>query len=84
MNGTLMERARIMLSGYDLEKTVWAYMVIMACYLINRSPTLALVGETHMEVWTSKKPSHLHLMFLVVRHMVMCLRTNGQRLITWM
>ena len=28
-----------------------------ACYLVNRSPTLALIDKTPQEVWTGKKPS---------------------------
>jgi hypothetical protein len=32
-----------------------------ACYLVNRSPTSALVGKTPMEVWSGKKPSIRHL-----------------------
>ena len=32
-----------------------------ACYLVNRSSTLALVGKTPMEVWSGKKPSIRHL-----------------------
>jgi hypothetical protein len=29
----------------------------MACYLMNRSPSLTLVDKTLMESWSSKKPS---------------------------
>ena len=32
-----------------------------ACYLINRSPSLALEDKTPQEVWTGKKPSLSHL-----------------------
>ena len=34
-----------------------------ACYLVNRSPTSALVGKTHMKVWSGKKPSIRHIHF---------------------
>ena len=50
MNRTLMERARSMLSGAGLEQKFWAEAIATACYLINRSPTLALVEKTPMEV----------------------------------
>ena len=32
-----------------------------ACYLVNKSPTLALEDKTPLEVWTGKKPSLSHL-----------------------
>jgi len=32
-----------------------------ACYLVNRSPSLALEDKTPQEVWTGKKPSLSHL-----------------------
>ena len=58
-----MEKARSMLSGAGLEQKFWAEAVATACYLVNRSPTSALVGKTPMEVWSGKKPSirHLHV-----------------------
>jgi transposase InsO family protein len=63
MNRTLMERARSMLSGVNLEKKFWVEVVATACYLINRSPTSSLVDKTPMEVWMGKNPSlqHLHV-----------------------
>ena len=61
MNRTLMEKARSMLSGAGLEQRFWAEAVATACYLVNRSPTSALVGKTPMEVWSGKKPSIRHL-----------------------
>ena len=33
----------------------------IACYLVNRSPSLALEDKTPHEVWTGKKPSLSHL-----------------------
>jgi hypothetical protein len=51
----LMERARSMLSGANLEKKLWEEVVATACYLINRSPTSTLVDKTPMEVWMGKK-----------------------------
>ena len=61
MNRTLMERARSMLSGAGLEQKFWAEALAIACYLINRSPTSALVEKTPMEAWSNKKPSLRHL-----------------------
>ena len=53
-----MESARSML-GYDK----WEEAVETTCYLVNRSPTLALVEKTPQEVWTGKKPSIKHLKY---------------------
>ena len=61
MNRTLMEKARSMLSGTRLGQEFWAEVVETACYLVNRSPSLALEDKTPHEVWTSKKPSLSHL-----------------------
>ena len=33
------------------------------CYLVNRSPTSALIDKNPQEVWTGKKPSIKHLKF---------------------
>jgi hypothetical protein len=33
----------------------------IACYLVNRSPSSALVDKTPHEAWTGKKPSLEHL-----------------------
>jgi len=38
----LMERARSMLSGAGLGQEFWAEVVETACYLVNRSPSLAM------------------------------------------
>eukprot|EP00253_Pinus_taeda_P034462 PITA_34462 len=57
----LMERARSMLSGVGLGQEFWAKEVDIACYLINRSPSIALEDKTPQEVWTGKKPSLSHL-----------------------
>jgi len=36
-------------------------VVETACYLVNRSPSLALEDKTPQDVWTGKKPSLSHL-----------------------
>nr|CAD1829287.1 unnamed protein product [Ananas comosus var. bracteatus] len=51
MNCTLMERARSMLSNAGLEHELWAEAVSMACYLVNRSPSMSINGKTPEEVW---------------------------------
>eukprot|EP00253_Pinus_taeda_P032832 PITA_32832 len=49
MNKTLMERARSMLSGVGLGQEFWAEVVEKTCYLVNRSPSLALEDKTPQE-----------------------------------
>ena len=61
MNKTLMKKARIMLSGAGLEQKFWAEAITTTCYLINRSPTSALVDKMPMEAWLGHKPSLRHL-----------------------
>jgi hypothetical protein len=60
-NITLMEKARSMHSGVGLRQEFWAEAVGTECYLVDRSPSLALDDKTPHEVWTSKKPSFEHL-----------------------
>jgi hypothetical protein len=61
MNRTLMEKARSMLNGAKLVQEFWAEAVGTACYLVNRSPSLALDDKTPHEIWSGKKPSLQHL-----------------------
>jgi hypothetical protein len=46
MNKTLMEKARCMLSSVGLGQEFWAKAVGIACYLVNKSPSLALDEKT--------------------------------------
>ena len=50
-----------MLSGVELGKEFWAEEVGVACYLVNRSPSLTLDEKTPQEAWTGKKHSLTHL-----------------------
>eukprot|EP00253_Pinus_taeda_P007412 PITA_07412 len=61
MNKTLMGMERSMLSGAQLGHEFWEEVVETTCYLVNRSPSLALDDKTPQEVWTSKKPSLSHM-----------------------
>jgi hypothetical protein len=54
-------KKRSMLSGVGLGQEFWAEEVGTACYLVNRSPSLALDDKTPHEVWSGKKPSLQHL-----------------------
>jgi hypothetical protein len=61
MNKTLMEKSRCMLSGVRLGKELWVEAVVIACYLINRSPSLSVDEKTPHKVWIGNKHSLTHL-----------------------
>ena len=46
-----------MLSSAGIGKEFWAEAVETTCYLVNRSPTSALIDKTPQEVWIGKKTS---------------------------
>lgn len=50
-----------MLRNAGLEQKFWAKAVATTCYLLNHSPTAALVDKTPMEAWSSKNPSLRYL-----------------------
>lgn len=54
MNRTILERARCMILGCNLEKIFWSEAVLAAVYLINRSPTSALNGAVPANKWFSE------------------------------
>ena len=58
-----MEKERSMLSSAGIGQEFWAEAVETTCYLVNRSPTSALIDKTPQEVWTGKKLSIKHLKF---------------------
>jgi len=62
-NRTIMERVRCMLDDAGLSKKYWAFVVSVAVYLKNRTPTRSVVGRTPYEAWhgSGKKPSLNHL-----------------------
>jgi hypothetical protein len=51
-----------------------------ACYLVNRSPSLALDDKTPQEVWTGKKPSLTHLKVFSCDAYVHVLKENRSKL----
>jgi hypothetical protein len=56
-----MDEERSMLSGVGLAQEFWEEAVETARYLVNMSPSLALVDTTPNEVWSGNKPSVEHL-----------------------
>ena len=61
MNRTLMEKVRCMLSNAQLPKSFWAEANSTACYLINRSPSVAIEKKTPQEVWSGSSATYLDL-----------------------
>lgn len=55
MNRTLTDRVRAMLLETNLPKYLWGEVIRCAAYVINRSPTKALNGDTPARVWYGKK-----------------------------
>ncbi|WZY72232.1 hypothetical protein YC2023_004472 [Brassica napus] len=60
-NRHLMEVARSMMFQANVPKKFWSDAVATACYLINRTPTLILKGQSPFEVLNKHKPSLEHI-----------------------
>jgi hypothetical protein len=80
MNMTLMEKVRCMLSGVRLGKELWAEVVGISCYPVNRSPSSSLDGMTPQELWIGKKPSLTHLNVFGCEAYVHVPKENGSKL----
>jgi transposase InsO family protein len=55
LNRTITETARCLRLNVELPKIFWAETVDMACYIINRSPRVALDGKVTEEVWIGQE-----------------------------
>ncbi|KAK1423984.1 hypothetical protein QVD17_19295 [Tagetes erecta] len=60
-NRTLMEMTRSILKAMKVPNYLWGEAVRHSTYLINRSPTRSLVGETPYEKYKGRKPSLEHI-----------------------
>ncbi|KAG8481048.1 hypothetical protein CXB51_025755 [Gossypium anomalum] len=59
---TIMEKVRCMLSNANLPKTFWAEAAAStACFLINRSPSVAIEKKTQQEVWSGNTANYSDL-----------------------
>ena len=57
-NRTIMEKVRALLIESNVPKTLWTEAVFASVYLINRSPTSALLNwKTPAEMWMNEKPN---------------------------
>ncbi|KAK0592765.1 hypothetical protein LWI29_024958 [Acer saccharum] len=61
MNRTLAERIRAMLRTAGLSNSFWAEAAKTACYVVNRSPSIAIELKTPMEMWTGKPADYSNL-----------------------
>src|SRR4051812_6217014 len=61
MNRTIISRARCMFSNAGLHRRFWAEAASTACYLINRSPSIALNNKTPIEVWSGSPANYSQL-----------------------
>ncbi|KAK1431533.1 hypothetical protein QVD17_07993 [Tagetes erecta] len=55
-NRTIMNLTRSMLKEKELPIFLWAEAVSTAVFVLNRSPTKALINQTPIEAWSGKKP----------------------------
>ncbi|KAK2986468.1 hypothetical protein RJ640_000222 [Escallonia rubra] len=56
-NRTIVEMARSMLQAKGLSNQFWAEAVATSVYLLNLSPTRAVMNQTPLEAWRGTKPS---------------------------
>lgn len=52
MNKTLIERARSMINNANMQKELWAEAISIACYLVNKSPSVAINCKIPEEIWS--------------------------------
>ncbi|KAG8478904.1 hypothetical protein CXB51_028750 [Gossypium anomalum] len=58
MNRTIIEKVRCMLSNANLLKSFWAEAASTACFLINRSPSVAIEKKTPQENRVASSPQY--------------------------
>ncbi|KAG8485167.1 hypothetical protein CXB51_021347 [Gossypium anomalum] len=56
-----MEKVRCMLSNVNFPKSFWAETSSTACFLINRSPSVAIEKKTPQEVWSGNPANYFDL-----------------------
>ncbi|KAG8477963.1 hypothetical protein CXB51_027628 [Gossypium anomalum] len=61
MNRTIIEKVRCMLSNANLQKSFWAEAASTACFLINRSPSVAIEKKTLQKVWSGNPANYFDL-----------------------
>ena len=56
-NRTIMEKARCLLKGRNVDEELWAEAVLTANFIKNRVPTKILGNSTPEEIFSGKKPN---------------------------
>eukprot|EP00253_Pinus_taeda_P021916 PITA_21916 len=56
-----MERARSMISNFNLQNELWEEAISTACYLVNRSPSVKINCKIPEEVWSGQSCDYSHL-----------------------
>jgi hypothetical protein len=59
-NQTIVGMARAVLKQRRMPAVFWGEVMVMAVYILNRSPTKALNGRTPYETWHGRKPVISH------------------------
>lgn len=62
-NRTVVEMARSLLKAKNLPNQFWGEAAATAVYLLNISPTKAVLNQTPYEAWMGRKPRVSHLKF---------------------
>jgi hypothetical protein len=63
-NQTVVGMTRALLKQRGMHAVFWGEAVVMAVYILNRSPTKALNGRAPYEAWHGRKPAVSHLRVL--------------------
>ena len=59
-NRTIMEMARHMLHSRNIEVHLWDGEIHIVVYILNRTPTKAVMNITPEEAWSGRKPTMSH------------------------
>lgn len=60
-NRTVVAMTRSLLKERNMPEMLWGEAIRHSVYILNRSPTKAVVGETPYEAWTGAKPKLSHI-----------------------
>ena len=58
---TVVSMVRAMLKAKDLRRELWGEAINTAVYILNRSSSKTLQGQTLHEMWMGRKPSVDHM-----------------------
>ncbi|KAH9744680.1 hypothetical protein KPL70_003806 [Citrus sinensis] len=61
MNRTLMDKVRCLLIHSKFSQSLWAETLMIACYLVNRSPSSAIDFKTPIEMWLNRVANYSDL-----------------------